>query len=213
MNGPASPKASRRIAPSKAETDLLEPFVGLGLAQILVPRTAAEFAAASDEILAAGVAGFDTEARPTFRPGEVSDGPHIVQFALPSRAFIFQLRHEASQEALRHLLQSTAVLKVGFGLQSDHGQIHAKLGIQIAAVLDLNTIFRKQGYNSSMGVRAAVGVVLGQNFHKSKKITTSNWAMPQLSERQLLYAANDAYAALKVLEALPPQQLPRLPLS
>lgn len=205
MNGPASPKASRRIAPSKAETDLLQPFVGLGLAHIHVPRTAAEFAAATDEILAAGVAGFDTEARPTFRPGELSDGPHIVQFALHTRAFIFQLRHEASLEPLRHLLQSTALLKVGFGLQSDHGQVRAKLGIQIAAVLDLNTLFRKQGYNNSMGVRAAVGVVLGRNFHKSKKITTSNWALPCLSERQLLYAANDAYAALKVQEALPSQ--------
>ena len=29
-------------------------------------------------------------------------------------------------------------------------------------------------------------------MQKSRKVTTSNWANPRLSERQLLYAANDA---------------------
>jgi ribonuclease D len=51
-------------------------------------------------------------------------------------------------------------------------------------------------------VRAAVGVVLGQAFRKSKRITTSNWAAPNLSSQQLLYAANDAFAALRVMEGL-----------
>ena len=197
---------SRQTAPSKAETALLAPFPGLGLAQIQVPRTAAQFAAAVDEILALGRAGFDTESKPTFNVGELSDGPHVVQFALHDKAFIFQLHHAGVREPLARLLESEAVLKVGFGLQSDHGQIRAKLGVGIQPVLDLNSLFRKKGYNNSMGVRAAVGVVLGQSFHKSKKTTTSNWAVAELSERQLLYAANDAYAALKVLEALERQQ-------
>jgi ribonuclease D len=37
---------------------------------------------------------------------------------------------------------------------------------------------------------------------KSKSITTSNWAARELTERQLLYAANDAYAALRVFHAM-----------
>jgi ribonuclease D len=41
-----------------------------------------------------------------------------------------------------------------------------------------------------------------RRLHKSKSITTSNWAADQLSERQLLYAANDAYAAIRVFHAL-----------
>jgi len=94
-------------------------------------------------------------------------------------------------------------MKIGFGLQSDQGQIHAKLGVRLGAVLDLDHLFRQAGYPKSTGVRAAVGIALGQRFHKSKKTTTSNWALAQLSERQVLYAANDAYAALKVFEALP----------
>ena len=192
----------KKIAPSKAETALLEPFAGLTLEHIFVPVTKEEFASAAAEILAAGVVGFDTESKPTFAVGEVSEGPHIVQFALQNKAFIFQLHHADCSPFLTELLQSAEVLKVGFGLQSDRAQIQAKLGVSLRALLDLNHLFNKEGYTNSMGVRAAVGLVLKRKFSKSKKITTTNWSQPQLTSQQLLYAANDAYAALKVLDAL-----------
>jgi ribonuclease D len=53
-----------------------------------------------------------------------------------------------------------------------------------------------------MGVRGAVAVLFNQRFIKSKKAATSNWANARLSEAQLVYAANDAYAAYRVWEAL-----------
>jgi ribonuclease D len=192
----------KKVAPSKADTALLRPFIGLTLEHIHVPATNAQFAAATAEIKASAIVGFDTESKPTFVTGDISEGPHIVQFALQNKAFIFQLHQADCRPYLIELLQSEDVLKVGFGLQSDRGQIHAKLGIRLNAVLDLNSLFRKEGYRGDMGVRAAVGIVLNQKFHKSKKITTSNWALPHLTSNQLLYAANDAFAALKVQEAL-----------
>lgn len=193
---------SRPIAPNKAETALLPPFPGLTLEGIFTPKTPADFATAAEEIFTAGVAGFDTESKPTFVSGEFSDGPHVVQFALPAKAFIFQLHRRECLPFVIELLQSERVQKVGFGLKSDHSQILAKLGIRPRAVLDLNTVFRKAGYRGQMGVRAAVGAVLKQSFPKSKSATTSNWASLHLTPKQLLYAANDAFAALKVHEAL-----------
>jgi ribonuclease D len=53
-----------------------------------------------------------------------------------------------------------------------------------------------------MGVKGAVAVLFNQRFIKSKKAATSNWANPHLTDAQLVYAANDAYAAIRVLEAL-----------
>jgi ribonuclease D len=200
----------KKMVPSKAETALLEPFVGLTLDRIHVPATKGEFASATAEIKAAAIVGFDTESKPTFVTGDVSEGPHIVQFAVQSKAFIFQLHRADCRQYLIELLQSEDVLKVGFGLKSDSGQIHTKLGVTLRAVLDLNNVFKEDGYRSAMGVRAAVGMVFCRRFAKSKKITTSNWALPQLTPKQLLYAANDAFAALKVLEALnrPHENLP-----
>jgi len=192
----------KKIAPTKAEIALLEPFVGLTLARIHVPTCAAEFAAAAAEIKAAGVVGFDTESRPTFAVGEVSDGPHLVQFALRDKAYLFQLHHTEGHPFLLELLQSDAFIKVGFGLGSDSKHIRSKLGVQMCAVVDLNTVFSMDGYHKEMGVRAAVGLVFRQRFAKSRHVTTSNWSQLQLTPQQMLYAANDAYAALKVLEAL-----------
>ena len=45
-------------------------------------------------------------------------------------------------------------------------------------------------------------MVLKARFQKSKRVSTSNWANAQLSDSQLLYAANDAYGAICVLDAL-----------
>lgn len=192
----------KKATPSKADIALLEPFVGLPLEHIHVPTTKVQFASAAAEIKASEIVGFDTESKPTFVTGDISDGPHIVQFAIHNKAFIFQLHQADCRQYLIELLQSDHVLKVGFGLQSDRRHIHAKLGITLRAVLELNHVFRKEGYRDEMGVRAAIGLVLHQKFRKSKRITTSNWALPQLTNNQLLYAANDAFAAFKVLEAL-----------
>jgi ribonuclease D len=192
----------RVLTPSKAESALLAPFIGLELSQIYVPVTVADFSAATAEIMAAGVVGFDTESKPIFDRGVVSDGPHVVQFALASRAYIFQLHHAISRDFLLAIFASDEVLKVGFGLRSDHREIRAKLGVTPQSVLDLNDIFRKLGHRGTTGARAAIAIVLNQKFHKSKAVTTSNWAQPVLTPKQLLYAANDAYAALRVLMAL-----------
>jgi ribonuclease D len=192
----------RLFAPSKAETALLAPFQGLALASIHVPKTDEAITQAAREIIAAGLAGFDTESKPTFRVGEKSGGPHVVQFALHDRAFIFQLHRPECRRVVSELLQSEDVLKVGFGLRNDHGQIRSRLGVELRAIVDLDHVFRKRGYKGQIGVRAAVGTVLQQSFRKSKSLTTSNWAAPNLTPMQLLYAANDAFAALKVMEGL-----------
>ena len=192
----------KKTAPTKAEIALLEPFAGLTLERILVPASKEEFASAAAEIKAAGIVGFDTESKPTFVTGDVSEGPHVVQFALHDKAYLFQLHRAEGHPFLIELLQSDQLIKVGFGLKSDRGHIFAKLGVHFNAVVDLNTVFSMDGYHKEMGVRGAVGLVLKQRFAKARHVTTSNWSQPQLTPQQLLYAANDAYAALKVLEAL-----------
>lgn len=200
---PANNKNQAKLrGPTKAETALLPAFSGLSPDQIHVPVSVSECQNAVDEILAAGVTGFDTEAQPTFSKGQKSDGPHVVQFALTDKAFIFQLHRSECEKAAADIIASKKILKVGFGLKNDHGQIRSRLGISLNHVLDLDQTFRKLGYQGQIGVRGAIGVLLKQCFKKSKSTTTSNWALHKLSPRQLLYAANDSFAALKVMEAL-----------
>ena len=100
------------------------------------------------------------------------------------------------------LLAQSDITKAGFGLGDDRKRIVHKLGIEPQGILELNTVFHQRGYRKDMGVKGAVAVLFNQRFIKSKKAATSNWANAQLSEAQLVYAANDAYAAIRVWQAL-----------
>ena len=188
--------------PDKEQIALLEIFDRLGLHQIQVVATPEQAAAALKELESARALGFDTESKPTFAKNELSTGPHIVQLSTLKRAWIFQLEDAECRRAVGVLLESQAITKAGFGLGDDRKRIVHKLGVDLQGVLDLNTVFREKGYRKDMGVRGAVAVMFNKRFLKSKKASTSNWSNPQLTEAQIIYAANDAYAAMRVFAAL-----------
>jgi ribonuclease D len=93
---------------------------------------------------------------------------------------------------------------VGFGLGDDLKRIRIKLGVQPGSTVDLETLFTAKGYKRGVGVKIAVAIALKRQFKKSKKASTSNWGNKHLTDKQLLYAANDAYAAMRVYDAMVP---------
>ena len=188
--------------PSKEEIALLDPFEQLGLDRIVLVNSAAHAREAAAELRAAGALGFDTESKPTFVKDQVSEGPHIVQLATRERAWIFQLHDMECRAIAADLLAAPGVLKAGFGLGDDRRRIVSKLGVEPAGVLELNAVFRERGYRKDMGVKGAVAVLFNRRYIKSKKAATSNWANPRLTPAQLVYAANDAWAAIRVYDGL-----------
>jgi ribonuclease D len=188
--------------PDKDAIALLPPFERLGLDRITLVTTGQQAQSAWDALMQASAWGFDTESKPTFKVGEQSDGPHILQLSTPERAWVFQLHDPECSAVAADLLARGGIVKAGFGLGDDRKRIVHKLGIDPQGILELNTIFRERGYRKDMGVKGAVAVLFNQRFIKSKKAATSNWANAQLSEAQLVYAANDAYAAIRVWQAL-----------
>jgi ribonuclease D len=188
--------------PDKDAIALLPPFDRLGLDRIALITTGAQAKEAFARLADAPAWGFDTESKPTFKVGEVSDGPHIVQLSTPERAWVFQLHDPHCRAVVAQLLELKSATKAGFGLGDDRKRIISKLGVEPAGVLELNTIFKERGYRKDMGVKGAVAVLFNQRFIKSKKAATSNWANLRLTEAQLVYAANDAYAAIRVFNAL-----------
>lgn len=188
--------------PDREAIEAMEPFDRLGPEQIRLVRTGPEAHAAWQALQGEAVLGFDTESKPTFQRHEVSDGPHIVQLATDRVGYVFQLLEPACREQVAQILQAPHIVKAGFGLGDDKKRILQKLGVEPQGVLDLNHVFHQRGWRKDMGVKGAVAVMFQRRFLKSKKAATSNWAQPQLTPSQLLYAANDAYGALRVYRAL-----------
>ena len=108
--------------PTKEEINLLDTFDVLGINDVIVVATAQQAGQAFADLKAAGVVGFDTESKPTFRVGEESTGPHVVQFATLHKAYIFQVHVEESYRTLMAILESEDVKKVGFGLGGGVGE-------------------------------------------------------------------------------------------
>lgn len=188
--------------PAPEEIALLEPFERIGLDRIEVVASATHAEAAAAALARAPVWGFDTESRPTFVAGEASEGPHTVQLATLDRAYVFQLHDAGCRAVTGALLALPGIVKAGFGLHDDKRRIAHKLGVEPQDVLDLDTVFRQRGYRRQMGTKAAVAVLFQRRYLKSKRAATSNWANRKLSDAQVLYAANDAWAALRVYHAL-----------
>jgi RNA polymerase sigma factor for flagellar operon FliA len=175
-------------------------YAGIALTDVQIVYSVAESAAVLAELMAADVLGFDTESKPTFAKGEVSTGPHLIQLATDRRAYLFPVAGTMALDVLRAVLESAQSLKVGFGLRDDLLRLQSKLGIDCANVLDL-AIALREDKRGDVGAKSAVARFFGQRLQKSKRISTTNWANPRLTEAQMRYAANDAHVALRVYRA------------
>ena len=186
---------------SSVPEEELPPYDGIGLHDVVLVKSDADAVAALAALSSADVVGFDTESKPTFAKGEESTGPHLVQLATDSTAYLFQIGakvNAASVDVLRAVLESPGILKVGFGLGDDLRRLRSKLGIDTQNVVDLSTTLRRRGERNTLGAKTAVARFFGRRLQKSKRITTTNWALPRLSEQQIRYAADDAHVALKI---------------
>lgn len=195
MNSPEDTNAlPTPAAPAVPE---LPPYPGLRLEDVQVIHSQAAAESALSVLLAADALGFDTESKPTFRKGEESTGPHLIQLATEDRAWLFPLTAQFDATILKPLLESARILKIGFGLKDDVKRLAAKYGIHTQGIVDLSVALRGI-QRQDFGAKTAVAHFFGQKLQKSKKISTTNWSNPRYTPGQILYAANDAQVPLRV---------------
>ena len=205
--------------PSEPLPPPLPPYQGIRIEDVRLVRTADEARAAMAALLASDAVGFDTESKPTFVKGESSTGPHLIQLATDQTAYLFQVGAAGTPALaeLKAILESATTLKVGFGLSDDVKRLRNKLGIAPVGVLDLSVALRG-GQRNDLGAKTAVAKFFGLHLQKSKKISTTNWASSRLTDKQILYAADDAQVALRVYRRwildggkVAPHKAPRTP--
>jgi len=181
--------------PTKEQIRELPVYVGLGLVDINIIESEVDAVNALAALAHEMCLGFDTESKPTFRKGEVSAGPTLIQLATESAAYLFPTRFPSAVSAAMQILSNPKIKKVGFGLKGDNKELRAKFNINIVNTVDLSiTLKHLAGEKNSIGARAAVAMVLKSRLGKGAQ--TSNWGAYPLKEQQILYAANDAHSAI-----------------
>ena len=151
--------------------------------------TAADLVAAANVIRHERVIGFDTEARPTFRKGPAHP-PCLVQVATSTAVYLFQLQRLDCAPVLTAIFENAQICKAGIAIGRDLSELQKLFQFQPTGILDLGDVAKKNGLEQT-GIRNLAGLFLHARITKGAQ--TSNWAAPELSAKQLTYAATDAW--------------------
>ena len=158
--------------------------------EIVVVEDARALERAAAEIHAERVVGFDTETRPTFRVGE-SYPPALMQVATARLVYLFPLQRLDCAAVLAPLLAAPRIVKAGVSTADDLIKLKQLFPFDEAGVLDLGRVAARHGLKQT-GLRNLTALFMSTRVPKGAK--TTNWAVRQLSQQQITYAATDAWA-------------------
>ena len=149
---------------------------------------------AVDELMDYEVLGFDTETKPTFRKG-VKRWVAIIQLATQDKAYIFRVFKSEIGEKLIKLLEREDIIKVGVALDDDLKGINELKPFRPGGFVALEKKVKEFGILNN-GLRKLSGIILDRRISKSAQV--SDWEAETLTEKQIIYAATDAWICLKM---------------
>jgi len=154
----------------------------------------AELAVILPDLCQETLLGFDTETKPNFHKGD-NHLPAILQLAGGAAVWIFQLKELGLPGLLRTILADRRVIKTGVAVENDLQQLK-RLGLfQPEGFIELTTVAKEAGIKNH-GLRGLASVMLG--YRISKGAQCSNWGAGTLCDKQLRYAATDAWVGREI---------------
>lgn len=153
---------------------------------------------ACDYLLSCKAIGFDTETRPTFKPG-ASNKTALLQLSGNDRCFLFRLSMMKLDKPIIKVLESKEVAKIGAAIRDDIRGLQVLRNFRPGNFIDLQTIAAEWGI-AEKSVRKLAGIVLGESVSKAQRL--SNWEAANYTPAQINYAATDAWVCLKIYETL-----------
>lgn len=166
--------------------------------QIRLIDTRQAIRGALDEIAAEKMLGFDTETRPCFRKGEFHHVA-LLQLATREKAWLFRINKTGLTEDLLRLLAESAIEKCGVAIRDDLKGLQKLKPFDPGGFIELATLSRESGLQVE-GLRKLAAILLGIRISKSSQ--TTNWESQVLTDKQIEYAATDAWASLEIYHRL-----------
>ena len=118
-----------------------------------------DIAAACKELAAEPVIGFDTETRPSFRPG-VTFRVSLLQLSTPKVCYLFRLNKIPLAKPILQLFENRQLLKIGADVAGDLRSLRQIRHFRDAGFIDLQTIAPQWGIGEK-SLRKLSAIVLG----------------------------------------------------
>jgi ribonuclease D len=142
--------------------------------------------------------GFDTETKPVFVKGQ-RNKVALMQIALPEKVFLIRMKATGITPEMIGFLENENIQKIGVGIRDDIKAIQVLKRFKPAGFVELTNL-TKQAALEVESVKKLTGLVLG--FRISKSAQTSNWEAERLDQKQVSYAATDAWVCLQIYQRL-----------
>ncbi len=146
--------------------------------------------------------GFDTETKPVFVRGRTNKVA-ILQLATHRKVYLFRLTATGFTPEMKDLFENEKVLKIGVAIRDDIRALQLMKKFTPQGFVELTSLTRAAGFEVE-GLKKLTALILG--FRISKSAQTSNWEAPKLDEKQVTYAATDAWVCLRMYEELQPKR-------
>lgn len=104
-------------------------------------------------------------------------------------------------KTLRDFLEDDNIIKVGVAPQGDAQKLAYDYGVGVASTLDLRFLASLTGVKAE-GLAKLSKSVLNIELDKHWRLVCSDWEAKELSEKQIEYAANDAFVAIEIFKIL-----------
>ena len=153
-----------------------------------------DWESALPDLTSGDVLGFDTETRPSFRKGRVN-APALIQLATGNAVYIIQLAWLPFGERIAAPLAHEGIIKAGVGIQNDMTELAKLSPFEPAALADLGNAARVNKL-SALGLRTLAANLFGLRISKGSQC--SNWSLMELSRKQIVYAATDAWISRRI---------------
>lgn len=166
--------------------------------EIRIVEDERDIAAACKYLAEQPVIGFDTETRPSFRPG-VTFRVSLLQLSSPEVCYLFRLNRIPLDKAILQLFENKRLLKVGADVAGDLRSLRQIRHFRDAGFIDLQAIAPEWGI-AEKSLRKLSAIVLGQRVSKAQRL--SNWEAATFTDKQKLYAATDAWVCTAIYDRL-----------
>ncbi|HYC84526.1 MAG TPA: 3'-5' exonuclease [Chryseosolibacter sp.] len=178
------------ITPEEINTLPLKVFDG----KTSVISDAAKLPKVMREVEKHEVVGFDTETRPSFKKGQIYQ-VSLLQLAIPGKVFLVRVNHTGVTEEIAKFFENEKVIKAGVGIRDDLKALQKHRDFLPVNCYDLSTIAKQAGLQVE-SVKKLTALLLG--FRISKGAQTSNWEASTFTQKQIEYAATDAWVCLEL---------------
>ncbi|GKV28652.1 hypothetical protein SLEP1_g37673 [Rubroshorea leprosula] len=149
--------------------------------------------------------GFDIEWKPSFRRGIMPGKAAVMQICCDtSFCHIMHIIHSGIPPSLQFLLEDSSISKVGVAVGGDAVKIFKDYNVPVKAVEDISYLANQKlgGGCQKWSLASLTEELVCKELQKSKKIRLGNWEVGILSQKQLEYAATDAFASWHLYQVI-----------